>query len=57
MFTWGLIVFVGLWLILRDINPITRAKLMGPPLIIRIVVIGSGLAIPSPACSGRRWMW
>jgi hypothetical protein len=57
MFTWGLIVFVGLWLILRDINPITRAKLMGPPLIIHIVVIGSGLAIPSPACSGRRWMW
>jgi hypothetical protein len=28
MFTWGLIVFVGLWLILRDFNPVTKAKLM-----------------------------
>jgi hypothetical protein len=42
MFTWGLIVFIGLWLILRDVNPVTRAKLMGSPMIIHVIVIGSG---------------
>ena len=27
MFTWGVIVFVGLWLILADVKPVTNAKL------------------------------
>ena len=43
MFTWGVIVFVGLWLVLRDVNPIAKAKLMGQPLLIHAIVIGSGL--------------
>jgi Ni,Fe-hydrogenase I cytochrome b subunit len=52
MFTWGLIVFIGLWLILRDVNPITRAKLMGSPMIIHVIVIGSGLAIHGGSADG-----
>lgn len=45
MFTWGLIVFSGLWLILRDVNPITRAKLMGSPMIIHIIVATSTTSV------------
>ena len=52
MVTWGLIVFVGLWLILRDVNPVTRAKLMGSPMIIHVIVIGSGLAIHGGSADG-----
>ena len=52
MFTWGLIVFVGLWLILADVPPVTKAKLMGRPLLIHIIVIGSGLAIHGGSADG-----
>ena len=52
MVTWGFIVFIGLWLILRDVNPITRAKLMGQPFVIHFVVIGSGLMIHSGSADG-----
>jgi hypothetical protein len=52
MFTWGLIVFVGLWLILRDFNPVTKAKLMGQPFVIHFVVIGSGLMIHGGSADG-----
>ena len=27
MFTWGVIVFIGLWLILADVKPVAKAKL------------------------------
>ena len=56
MFIWGLIVFVGLWLLLTDIAPVRRAKLMGNPWLIHCIVIGSGLAIPwrlGGGCHGR----
>ena len=52
MFTWGLIVFVGLWLILADVKPVTKAKLMGNPLLIHVIVIGSGLAIHGGSADG-----
>jgi hypothetical protein len=52
MFTWGLIVFIGLWLIFRDVDPVRRAKLMGSPMIIHIIVIGSGLAIHGGSADG-----
>lgn len=52
MFAWGLIVFVGLWLILRDVNPVTKAKLIGNPMLIHIIVIGSGLAIHGGSADG-----
>jgi hypothetical protein len=52
MLTWGLIVFIGLWLILRDVNPITRAKLMGNPMLLHVIVIGSGLAIHGGSADG-----
>lgn len=40
MFTWGVIVFIGLWLVLKDVNAVTKAKLMGQPLLIHALVIG-----------------
>ena len=27
MFAWGLIVFIGIWLILRDVDPVRKANL------------------------------
>jgi hypothetical protein len=52
MLSWGLIVFIGLWLILRDVNPVTKAKLMGQPMLIHVIVIGSGLAIHGGSADG-----
>jgi hypothetical protein len=52
MFTWGLIVFLGLWLVLRDVNPVTKAKLMGNPMIVHVIVIGSGLWIHGGSADG-----
>ena len=52
MFTWGLIVFIGLWLVLRDVKPVAQAKLMGNPLLIHVVVIGSGLLIHGGSADG-----
>ena len=46
------IVFIGLSLIFRDINPIRRAKMMNSPMLIHIVVIGSGLAIHGGSADG-----
>ena len=39
MLSWGLIVFIGLWLILRDTHIVTKAKLIGQPILIHIVII------------------
>lgn len=52
MVTWGLVVFVGLWLVLRDVDPITKARLMGQPLLIHTIVIGSGLWIHGGSADG-----
>ena len=47
-----MIVFVGLWLILADIGAVRKAKLMGSPLIVHVIVIGSGLAIHGGSADG-----
>ena len=52
MFTWGIVVFIGLWLIFRDVDPVKRAKMMGSPMLIHIIVIGSGLAIHGGSADG-----
>ena len=52
MFTWGLIVTVGLWLILADVGAIRKAKLMGNPIMVHIIVIGSGLLIHGGSADG-----
>ena len=52
MFTWGLIVYVGLWLILADIGAVRKAKLMGNPILVHIIVIGSGLLIHGGSADG-----
>jgi len=52
MFTWGLIVFVGLWLILADIGVVRKAKLMGNPIMVHVIVIGSGLLIHGGSADG-----
>ena len=38
MFTWGLIVYVGLWLILADVGAVRKAKLMGNPIMVHAVM-------------------
>ena len=52
MFTWGLIVWVGIWLILCDVNPVAKAKLMGSPMIMHLIVVGSGLWIHGGSADG-----
>ena len=52
MFTWGLIVFVGLWLLLADVGPVRRAQLMGNPWLVHLIVIGSGLGIHGGSADG-----
>jgi hypothetical protein len=52
MFTWGVIVFIGLWLILRDVDPVKKAKLMGAPMMVHTIVIGSGLLIHGGSADG-----
>lgn len=52
MFTWGLIVFIGLILIFWDINPVTKARMMGNPILIHVIVIGSGLWIHGGSADG-----
>lgn len=52
MFIWGVVVFVGLWLILNDIDAVAKAKLMGQPLLIHVLVIGSGLWIHGGSADG-----
>ena len=52
MFKWGVIVFLGLWLILKDVKPVTKAKMMGSPFLIHFIVIGSGLAIHGGSADG-----
>ena len=52
MIAWGVIVFIGLLVIFWDLNPVTKAKLMGSPLIIHVIVIGSGLAIHGGSADG-----
>ena len=52
MLAWGLIVFVGLWLILADIGAVRKAKLMGNPLLVHVIVIGSGLLIHGGSADG-----
>jgi hypothetical protein len=52
MFIWGVIVFIGLWLLLADVAPVRRAKLMGNPWLVHVIVIGSGLAIHGGSADG-----
>ena len=41
-----------LWLVLRDADPIAKARFMGQPLSIHVIVIGSGLAIHGGSADG-----
>ena len=52
MLTWGAIIFIGLWLVLRDVSPVTKARLIGNPLLIHLIVIGSGLWIHGGSADG-----
>ena len=52
MIAWGIVVFIGLWLLLSDVNPVTEAKMMGNPWLIHVIVIGSGLAIHGGSADG-----
>ncbi len=52
MFVWGIVIFIGLWLLLGDVKPVAKAKLMGNPWLIHTIVIGSGLAIHGGSADG-----
>ncbi len=52
MFGWGIAVFIGLVLIFWDLKPTTRARLMGSPMLIHFIVIGSGLVIHGGSADG-----
>lgn len=52
MIGWGLAVFVGLWFILSDVKPVAKAKLMGNPMLIHVIVVGSGLWLHGGSAQG-----
>jgi len=52
MVSWGVVIFVGLWLLLADVKPIAKAKLIGNPWAIHFFVIGSGLWIHGGSAEG-----
>lgn len=52
MFTWGIVIFIGLWLLLGDVDKVRKAKLMGNPWLIHTIVIGSGLLIHGGSADG-----
>ena len=52
MFAWGVVVFAGLWLILADIGAVRKAKLMGNPILVHVIVIGSGLLVHGGSADG-----
>ena len=52
MFAWGIVIFIGLWLLLADVSPVARAKMMGSPWLIHTIVIGSGLLIHGGSADG-----
>ena len=52
MLTWGVTIFIGLWLILRDVDSVKKARLMGSPMIVHVIVIGSGLLIHGGSADG-----
>lgn len=52
MLTWGFVVWIAIWLILRDMHPVTKAKLMGQPMLMHVLVMGSGLWIHGGSAQG-----
>jgi len=52
MLMWGVVIFIGLWLLLGDVDKIRKAKLMGNPWLIHTIVIGSGLLIHGGSADG-----
>jgi hypothetical protein len=52
MLTWGLAVYIGLWLVFTHLHPVTAARWMGHPLLVDLIVIGSGLAIHGGSADG-----
>lgn len=52
MFTWAVLIFIGLWLLLSDVKPVTKATMMGNPWLIHGIVIGSGLLIHGGSADG-----
>ena len=52
MIGWGLAVFVGLMLIFWDMKPVNRARLLGHPMLIHIIVLGSGFALHGGSAQG-----
>ena len=52
MFSWGIIIFIGLWLLLADVSPVSKAKLMGNPMLIHVIVVGSGLWLHGGSAQG-----
>jgi hypothetical protein len=52
MFGWGIAVFIGLWIVLSDVKPVAKAKLMGNPFLIHAIVLGSGFWLHGGSAEG-----
>lgn len=52
MFGWGLAIFIGLILVFWDVNPVTKAKLAGNPMVIHMIVLGSGFWLHGGSAEG-----
>ena len=52
MLGWGFVIFIGLAFVFWDMDPVRRAKLLGSPMLIHFIVIGSGLLIHGGSAAG-----
>jgi hypothetical protein len=52
MLGWGIAVFIGLWIILSDMKPVSKARLMGNPMLIHVIVLGSGFWLHGGSAEG-----
>jgi hypothetical protein len=52
MLGWGVAIAIGLWLVFSDMKPVNKARLAGNPMMIHLIVIGSGLLIHGGSADG-----
>lgn len=52
MLGWGIAIFIGLFLVFSDMNPVSKAKLAGNPFIVHAIVLGSGFWLHGGSAEG-----
>jgi hypothetical protein len=52
MLGWAIVIFAGLAFVFVDMKPINRARLLGYPMLVHTIVIGSGILLHGGSALG-----